>query len=350
MQIEELGDTLRARREEKNFTIEQVSRAISLRSSIIEELERGDYSKIDALLYTKNYLKRYAGYLGFTPDEVEAMIESIPVEDKSYQHLKLNTEIKNKENRRKKSFILRLYFFVVILILASVYLYFTLDKHGDFFKNGIAPTPQDEAIIDESDVPPPLTEPRRQGPSVFTEPSVVDPLIEMNRGKMTDDSNEAVGDYGFTRPIDETVEAETNNLNDADEPSPEILAEIENIKSLAKLGVPTKGAGNQQESVIAEEENLLYIETNDDCWIGLYDGSGNTPVQAIVKPGEPFRLTLEDRHFITKNGEKSMRLKFGNGRAVTELRVNGKTVDPELYTPQGKRNIITFNLNPEDYQ
>src|SRR5699024_10672067 len=113
---------------------------------------------IDALLYTKNYLKRYAGYLGFTPDEIEAMIESIPVEDKSYQHLKLNTEIKNKENRRKKSFILRLYFFVVILILASVYLYFTLDKHGDFFKNGIAPTPQDEAIIDESDVPPPLTE------------------------------------------------------------------------------------------------------------------------------------------------------------------------------------------------
>lgn len=58
------GDCLRRRREERQLSLEEVSRELGIKRSYLESLESGDYRELPPSVYVRGFIRRYAGLLG----------------------------------------------------------------------------------------------------------------------------------------------------------------------------------------------------------------------------------------------------------------------------------------------
>jgi len=65
-----LGEKLRAAREQRSLSIEQVSEALHLDEPIIAALEQGQYETLGAPVYIRGHLKTYAQLLGLSPEVI----------------------------------------------------------------------------------------------------------------------------------------------------------------------------------------------------------------------------------------------------------------------------------------
>ena len=61
--LDKIGQLLKAAREEKGLTLEDVSRALFLRKSIIGAVESGDWQRLPHDVYVKGYATQYASFL-----------------------------------------------------------------------------------------------------------------------------------------------------------------------------------------------------------------------------------------------------------------------------------------------
>lgn len=73
--LEKLGRFLKARREEKGFTISQVSNALCVRKSLIEAMEQGNWSMLPHHVYVKGYIKEYANFLNVLTEIANDLVE-----------------------------------------------------------------------------------------------------------------------------------------------------------------------------------------------------------------------------------------------------------------------------------
>lgn len=68
-----LGDLLRERRQEHQWTLDEVARQTRIRRQYLEALEEGNYGLLPADLQVRGFLRVYAQTLGLDPDEVTAL-------------------------------------------------------------------------------------------------------------------------------------------------------------------------------------------------------------------------------------------------------------------------------------
>lgn len=68
--MQSLGERLRSAREAKGATASEAAAATKIKVQHIEALEAEDFGKIAAPIYVKGFLKLYAEYLGFEPNEI----------------------------------------------------------------------------------------------------------------------------------------------------------------------------------------------------------------------------------------------------------------------------------------
>ena len=94
MSAQSLGEKLKSAREERGLSVEQVSRVLSLRPSLVMEMESGDYREIGALLYARNYLRKYAKFLDMENAQFEADLEEISVKS---DPLRLSSKLRRKK-------------------------------------------------------------------------------------------------------------------------------------------------------------------------------------------------------------------------------------------------------------
>ncbi|MDD5009447.1 MAG: DUF4115 domain-containing protein [Syntrophorhabdaceae bacterium] len=73
--LEKIGRFLKARREEKGFTIAQVSSALCVRKSLIEALEQGNWQMLPHHVYVKGYIKEYANLLNVFTEIANDLVE-----------------------------------------------------------------------------------------------------------------------------------------------------------------------------------------------------------------------------------------------------------------------------------
>jgi cytoskeletal protein RodZ len=81
--LERIGHVLRTAREERGLAIEQVSRALFIRKTMISALESGNWEKLPHPVYVKGYINQYAAYLNITENvqaEFAAKDEPVPAE------------------------------------------------------------------------------------------------------------------------------------------------------------------------------------------------------------------------------------------------------------------------------
>jgi len=65
-----LGAILRDAREQRGVDIGRVERDTRIRSRYLAALERGDYRELPGPVYTRGFLRNYAGYLGLDPEQL----------------------------------------------------------------------------------------------------------------------------------------------------------------------------------------------------------------------------------------------------------------------------------------
>ncbi len=84
--LERVGHVLKTAREGRGLTIDEVSRALFIRKTMISAIESGDWQRLPHPVYVKGYINQYAAYLAIT-DEVRAEFmageETTPVEEKT---------------------------------------------------------------------------------------------------------------------------------------------------------------------------------------------------------------------------------------------------------------------------
>lgn len=64
------GELLRAARELRGLSAQQMGDELHLDLKVIEALESNDFESLGPPVYVKGYLRKYAGVLGLAPDEV----------------------------------------------------------------------------------------------------------------------------------------------------------------------------------------------------------------------------------------------------------------------------------------
>ena len=68
-----LGDALRQQREQLGVTLEQAAEDTRIRGKFLQAIESGDYQSLPGTVYTKGFLRNYAGYLNLDPEEMVAL-------------------------------------------------------------------------------------------------------------------------------------------------------------------------------------------------------------------------------------------------------------------------------------
>ena len=63
------GERLRAAREARGISLDEVSRATKINASLLTALEAGDVEHLPAIIFTRGFLKAYAREVGLDPDE-----------------------------------------------------------------------------------------------------------------------------------------------------------------------------------------------------------------------------------------------------------------------------------------
>jgi cytoskeletal protein RodZ len=90
-----IGNLLREKREEKDFTIAQASTFTKIRGEFIEALENGNYSMFASDVYAKGFLKNYAKFLGLDSDQVLALYR------REHQPVPLSQDLRLNQPKRK---------------------------------------------------------------------------------------------------------------------------------------------------------------------------------------------------------------------------------------------------------
>lgn len=70
-----LGEILRERRQEKRWTLEEVSQRTRIRREFLEALEEGKYDVLPADVHVRGFLRNYAQVLGLPQDEIFSLYQ-----------------------------------------------------------------------------------------------------------------------------------------------------------------------------------------------------------------------------------------------------------------------------------
>jgi len=102
----EVGDTLRNSREVSGVTLEEVSTDLNIPILLLEQIEDGNIGAFKDVFELKEYIKKYAKYIGLDPDELIDEFNSFMFEktskipmDKIEEAVKENIIEEEKEDR-----------------------------------------------------------------------------------------------------------------------------------------------------------------------------------------------------------------------------------------------------------
>lgn len=68
--MKKVGELLKAKRKEMNFSLKEVENATSIRSTYLSAIEEGDFSKLISHVYAQGFVRQYANFLGMDGDKL----------------------------------------------------------------------------------------------------------------------------------------------------------------------------------------------------------------------------------------------------------------------------------------
>ena len=114
--MENLGEKLKQARLAKNLSIEEIHKITKINRNYIAALETSNVKAFPAEVYYKNFLKRYASYLGLNGEQI---LQEYNDSKKQQENKVVNKKIVSKEKsvRNKKDFFIPMVFVILIILL-----------------------------------------------------------------------------------------------------------------------------------------------------------------------------------------------------------------------------------------
>ena len=320
---EPVGQQLRRAREHLGLDLSAIADQQHLRTSIIQAIEDGDYSKVDTELFLKGYIRAYAQQVGLNGDaiirDLDAELEPLRKE-RERQHEAdplVGIERKKKHKRRLARAVVILAILAAIAFAVSAYL-----ADGDRRLPGFGADSSSEAIGGDTDPNEELGEP---GPSAA--PTLPAEPEDTETG-VTENVEPPIGQPESAEP-----EAAFSQLSPplVDEPgidggSPEIDAPDTPVAVSPEPEMPADD--------LAAASSQLRMSFNDDCWVQVTDAQGNRLASALRTQGDVLELT----------GEAPFSVVVGAMTALESLEFRGETVD--LNNIRAVNNRAQFTLEP----
>jgi len=327
---DELAQQLKDARENRQASLNDASRVLSIRVQVLQDLEDGRYERLGSLLYIRNYVKKYADYLKLDRSEIDVLLAQLedPFKEEKTESL-IRAQLNEDKRMVHRSFFKWYSVILVALLGAGIAVYFIYgDKVTDIFN--IKPTPEKiirdtaSALSDEEQA---LIEEEIQQPIQLasTAQSISTPSIMMN------DSN-----------VNSVI---ANVAPSMDEKSALSAFEVEQIirdGSLTLASVNTDQAADVaiQEKVQLPEgiSSLSLTLNNAECWVQIRDKNKKVLMNEVLPANATYHL----------EGEAPFSLHIGNAQSIDKLMFNGEVVDEKIYRPTARTTVSKIKLEPKE--
>lgn len=124
-----VAEQLCQRRQEKNLKLKDIAKKLNIKYEYLEALEKGEYNKLPAGVYGKNFLREYAIYLGL---DYKKLVKELAA-DRNINEAGGGKEIFSQQIVKKYNFlvipkIIRSFVIVIIVLAFFTYLGFCLKR------------------------------------------------------------------------------------------------------------------------------------------------------------------------------------------------------------------------------
>lgn len=233
------GTVLRARREAKGLSREEVAERLHLDLKIINALEEDNHHKLPGHAYVMGYLRSYARLLGIPEQEVLAQLQS----DKELETDLLPPNVNYKPEPVRFSVAM---VFLAVIIIALLAAGITFWLNNETAKPELASTTESTTVIEE------------------------------------------------TIPIPETAATTGETIPEPQQPPVETTATTSPAAAPSEPAVPKATAkASQAPAVVTKPGADLVLHYNEDSWTEIYDADGKRLQYGMVNKGE--KLDVEGK-------------------------------------------------------
>ena len=262
------GGRLRAAREAKGLGLGQVVEALRVELRLVEAMEANRFEAFDAPVYARGFLRKYAQYLGLSPEDMIAELDALAAVPAAPSHVPLTTAAPKFRDWSKINSALGIVAAAVIVL-------------GSFWWWHGRGTPHD--------APTPVVAPAA--------PAGIAPAVTA-RANLTDTAAPSAGDAADVSPVVAPAPAEAAP---ASAPAPA------SVVSAAPALADTAPSADRTST-------HLDLEFRGDSWVEVYAADGTRKVYGLLRGGErrsvpgagPWRVLLgkADHVRVTLNGQE----------------------------------------------
>ncbi|WP_448548822.1 RodZ domain-containing protein [Thalassotalea fusca] len=286
IEVKSPGRLLAQGRELLGFTQEQVAEKLNFRSTLVKDIENDVFDRSLPATFNRGYLKNYAKLVGINIDEVLASYELL--EDEEKQNAKLQSFSKGTEKQAQHNRIM----WVSYLILAAL---FGLTLLWYFQNDGTV-----EPVVPSTSV----------APEVTSEPAIEQDLLASNEAVVEASTASSETDSELTDANDNVeqpaiVDSDTEIVTLADTLKPQTNTE--------QVEINTNDNASSGTSVDSTSPTLVVFNFSGDCWVNIYDATGERVAWGVKKSGyemkiegvAPFQITLGKPELVSINFQGS---------------------------------------------
>jgi cytoskeleton protein RodZ len=342
---EPVGYQLRRAREQLGLDVSAIADQQHLRTSVIQAIEDGDYSKVDTELFLKGYVRAYAKQVELDADaiirDLDAELEPLRKERERQYEADPLVDIQRKKSRKRR--IARAV--VVLVVLVGIgFGITTWMADGGRRLPGFSSSPVSENT--EGDSLAAQEEPVDQNLGQASDSSSVEPKpdatpevdeavdVQGVDDGATDVIREPVdqpGEEAAQAPAESTVEASVETASV--ENSTDVSAQAEAIETTEAVQVTEQEPQELGEPAVTDEATLR-MSFSDACWVQVTDADGNRLTSSLYSQGDVLDVA----------GSAPLDVIVGAMSAVASLEFQGEAVD--LGSFRVVNNRAQFTLEP----
>lgn len=315
MTFEELGPLLRAEREKKGLSVDDVALHLKISGRIIRALEDGDEDSLPHNVYVRGFVRSYAGFLRFNDEELNAAMDAVDFDENPAAPHSVYTPINENPLSRKTLFVI---FLALCIVAVGGFLYI---QESGLLTNDI----HTSEVLTTAKPAPPLPTPSTQSPqatkntpkagtgqpaSAVTTPNIAAPAPSVTPAPAP----------AKPTPVTQNSQA------------PQAAANAASANATANGAAGVTGSGDTLAAPRPGQPDMhkVIITALAECWIHSNADSTDTR-QFSLRKGDTFALTFS----------KKLTLKLGNAGGV-RIRYDGE----DLPAPgtDGQVRTITFPL------
>ncbi|WP_414457986.1 helix-turn-helix domain-containing protein [Evansella clarkii] len=295
LRLSELGMRLKAAREEKGYSLEELQTITKIQKRYLTAIEEGDFSRLPGDFYARAFVKRYADAVGIDPEKLfEEHSGELPQPKREPAELPPRaTRSKPKIMKKKTKFaaLVPTLFAVIFITAIAVGIWAFGQRDGAEEPVGI---PREE----------------QQGTSEMDIPANnIDENEENNNGENASDAD--------------NNEPENANEEEDEESSPEQSLEFE------------ESQGNNAIYTLSNTDNFeVRLEFSGDSWLQLTNGDGESLHMQTHSAGDE-----EEFDF---SGEEQIEFNLGHTPTV-DIYINDELLEYEL---EVTRQYVTVHFEP----